>query len=368
MVRRYDSSRITKTERTPQGYLKVTAPITRAGIFEYRRGDGSISRELRSPEQVFHGDSIKSFDGAPLVNTDQSFPNVPAGHTPLLDASNTGAHAKGMVMAPIRADDHLEATILVTDAATIADIEGGKRELSCGYACDMVMEPGEWQGQRFDAYQENIVGNHVALVRRGRAGSSVAIRLDSADAELVASDFTEAVPRDLMKTKKLKFDAAEVEVEESLAALIETERARTDAALTAAKADTSKQVARGDAAEADAKKVREELAALPEKVRGEIREELALHGRAKQVLGAETSLDGKTPAAVREAVLTKLGVKFDGKDPVYVTARFDAEMERFEAGKTEKTVETVKADSFDDLQKSINEMNAASRDAYKGKA
>lgn len=47
-------------------------------------------------------------------------------------------------------------------------ISGAKREISSGYDCEYVERNGV-------IYQENIRGNHAALVQAGRAGSQVKI-------------------------------------------------------------------------------------------------------------------------------------------------------------------------------------------------
>jgi hypothetical protein len=49
-------------------------------------------------------------------------------------------------------------------------------ELSCGYTCDFVWESGVTEdGNGYDGYMVNIVGNHVALVERGRCGGSCSL-------------------------------------------------------------------------------------------------------------------------------------------------------------------------------------------------
>ena len=67
-------------------------------------------------------------------------------------------------------EEFLLADIVVYDKPTIQAIEEGKREISCGYNCNY--EPVENGGYR----QTAIVGNHVALVKKGRAGARVAIK------------------------------------------------------------------------------------------------------------------------------------------------------------------------------------------------
>ncbi len=103
-------------------------------------------------------------------------------HPPdMLDARNTTGFARGMTgESIIRDDDHLRGKILAYDAATIAKMDAGKLELSCGYTCDLDETPGThpvWGD--YDAVQRSIVGNHVALVDKGRAGSA-SVRMDAA--------------------------------------------------------------------------------------------------------------------------------------------------------------------------------------------
>lgn len=58
----------------------------------------------------------------------------------------------------------------------ISLIESGTmKELSLGYACDMVKEPGVFNGQKYDLIMRNIRANHLALVEQGRAGHDVCV-------------------------------------------------------------------------------------------------------------------------------------------------------------------------------------------------
>ena len=57
-------------------------------------------------------------------------------------------------------------------------MERGKLEISCGYTCDTEEKPGThpiWGD--YDAIQRNILGNHVAIVDQGRAGTAK-VRMD----------------------------------------------------------------------------------------------------------------------------------------------------------------------------------------------
>ena len=59
-VIRYDIGELSAVERTDQGFLRAPAKITRTGVFNYRKADGSIRRELRTPAEVFTSGSLKS--------------------------------------------------------------------------------------------------------------------------------------------------------------------------------------------------------------------------------------------------------------------------------------------------------------------
>ena len=71
---------------------------------------------------------------------------------------------------------YLTNSLTVTDADAIAKIKSGEfRDLSAGYLCDVVMQDGIFDGKHYDGRMKNIRGNHVALVREGRAGHDVRV-------------------------------------------------------------------------------------------------------------------------------------------------------------------------------------------------
>ena len=71
---------------------------------------------------------------------------------------------------------YLTNSLVIWRAEDIATIEnGGKCELSCAYYYKPQMDPGTYQGLRYDGKMCDIVGNHVALVAAGRAGPDVAV-------------------------------------------------------------------------------------------------------------------------------------------------------------------------------------------------
>ena len=76
---------------------------------------------------------------------------------------------------------YLIADICIWDVEAIAGVETGTmRQLSSSYRYRADMTPGMYEGQRYDGVMRDIQGNHVALVKTGRAGSDVM----AADSEL----------------------------------------------------------------------------------------------------------------------------------------------------------------------------------------
>ena len=71
---------------------------------------------------------------------------------------------------------YLTNSLTVTDADAIKRINSGEfRDLSAGYLCDVEMQDGIFDGKHYDGRMKNIRGNHVALVREGRAGHDVRV-------------------------------------------------------------------------------------------------------------------------------------------------------------------------------------------------
>ncbi len=177
-MRRYDAAPLSKVVKTGNGY-KVEGALTRTGIFTYRNADGTERKEYRPPEEVFSATHLDSFKGSPVT----------VGHPGLLTPENWKEHAVGHIGDDVRQDGNFAVgTIYVQDAKACALIEKGKlKELSCGYDVDLDETPGALAtGERFDAVQRNLRGNHVAMGPSGwgRAGGDVAMRLDSVGDEI----------------------------------------------------------------------------------------------------------------------------------------------------------------------------------------
>lgn len=176
-----DRLTIGKPTRTKDGYLAVRAAAARTGIYEYRADEigappdrfrpDQVVKVYRDPAEVFDTSSMRSFIGRPITD---DHPTTP------VTADNWKRHARGTIMAAgrkVAADgDLLTFDLVFMDKAAIDKVANGKRELSNGYNCALDWTAGQTEdGQTYDARQVDIVGNHVALVDRGRAGSVCAI-------------------------------------------------------------------------------------------------------------------------------------------------------------------------------------------------
>lgn len=71
---------------------------------------------------------------------------------------------------------YIDITLSVTDQRAIDAIQDGRfKELSASYQYEPVLRKGEFDGKPYDIIMTNIRGNHVALVREGRAGPDVVV-------------------------------------------------------------------------------------------------------------------------------------------------------------------------------------------------
>lgn len=327
MPLRFDVGELSGAQRLDNGYLRAPAKITRTGVFEYRDPMGKVRREWRPPEEVFHADTLASFNLVPLTN---DHPNE------LLNVKNTVKYQVGSIGAARADGTFVAAEVLITHMDAISDAEKGKRELSCGYTCEVEMTAGVTPaGEKYDAIQRNIRGNHVALVDKGRAGSEVQLRLDADGNEVF-----NVKPEKKMKT--IRIDGITFEVSEQVAeAIMNMERKNDEAAkaaatkLTDSAAALVKEKARADAAEEKLADVQKKLdaAVSPAALTERTNARLALVRLAEKVLADKSvKLDGMEDLAIKKLVVMKVypSAKLDGKEPAYIEARYDGAVEHFE--------------------------------------
>lgn len=151
---------------TRDGYLIVPATLSKIGVFDYHAkelglNDDAIKKVARTEHSLFSAQTIKSFEGVPLT----------IGHPETgVNAKNFKEFAVGVVRNVRKEGDALVADAWVYDEQAIKVInEQGIKELSCGYDCDVI--PSQVNDAEFE--MTPMIGNHVALVAKGRCGPTV---------------------------------------------------------------------------------------------------------------------------------------------------------------------------------------------------
>lgn len=160
---------------TPEGYLLCAdVRLARTGAMMYSVAEmaGAVKPApgmkmiaiLRDADVLFDPTAMLSFAGKPVTNDHPGRLVSPATYR------NVDV---GTILNPRRGEgpdsEYLIGDLLIKDAAAIKAIQDGKREMSLGYDADIEeIKPGLGR-------QIKIIGNHGALVRRGRAGPNCAI-------------------------------------------------------------------------------------------------------------------------------------------------------------------------------------------------
>jgi hypothetical protein len=295
-----DRAPVTGARRTADGYLVAEVRVARTGIQVYSgaevgRPELADVRVYRPEDEVFARDAMASFAHRPVTN---DHPDT------AVDASNWRDVAVGIIGGDvIRDGDHVRVPLVLMDADAIRSVEEGKRELSAGYDCNIDWTPGTTDaGASYDAVQRTIRINHVAVVDRGRAGSSCKI-----------GDKDTAM-------KTITVDGYPVETTDAAATVIDKlvkERDEARAAKDAADAARDVATAARDAAE-------RKLADADATIEDRIAERAAVVADAEKVAGKAIDAKGKSVSAIkREAVVSRLGDKAKDASDAYVAAAFD---------------------------------------------
>lgn len=312
---RIDRGTLRPPVRTATG-VRADAHISRTGVFVYRNPDGSERRELRPRSEVASPESLASFAMVPVTDD----------HPPTrVDTVNAPTYARGSSGETIRMDgDKVAATIVVFDSALIAKLDGGKVEVSCGYECDLDETPGVTEaGERYDAIQRNIRGNHIAIVDRGRAGPDVRVRMDAA-VNVSAAERGEGYPMEELQ-KQLAAALEKAANEKARADRLEGERDAATKRADTAEAERDSERKRADTAD---KQRTDAASGFDAKVNARVE----LIASAGKVLRGD-DLSKLTDRQIKVAFVEKVdGEKIDAaKSDDYVDAYFASAMKRADA-------------------------------------
>lgn len=349
--KRFDLLPLGKAVRTDQGFIKCEITATRVGVFNYRRSDGQVVRELRLPEEVFSPESMATLKGVPITNRHPS---------EMVNVKNAKMYTVGYTSDRVDNDGRfLRTDGTLIDEDIIKELESKRlREVSCGYTCDLEANPGVYEGEEYDLVQRNIRYNHLAVVDRGRAGPSVRLHLDSDSAIQDTGDNFENRGGTM---PKMKLGGAEYEVDSGLATAI-------DAAMKDEKKkgydecmeDMKKKKMDSESEIANLKKENEKLTAKKDELENTVKElsskkvdasevhklvvaRQSLIQKAMSILPEETKFDTMTDIEIKKAAIAKKypELKLDEKSTDYIEARFDAIVENEPKGTLKKLANAV---------------------------
>lgn len=159
-----------KPEKADNGFLFAPIVFAEKKVMPYEVEGGKTQLELMDLDDS-NTDMLRQIEGLPFV---LEHPDE------LLNPDNYSELVKGVVVDPryIVQDNTLFilARLKIWDPIVIDVIESGElAELSQGYICQIIREPGQYNGARYDARQTNFKFDHLALVDDGRNGENVRV-------------------------------------------------------------------------------------------------------------------------------------------------------------------------------------------------
>lgn len=241
-----DRMTIGGAKRLADGSVALTARVARGGnvqIYAGREfGDATkdVIRVYRPEAEVFRKDAIKTYAGVPVT----------MGHPDDMVSPETWKDvAVGEVGDDVMRDgEFVRVPMMLRDAAAIAAVEAGTRELSMGYTAHVEMQDGvSPSGEVYDAVMSNFRMNHVAVVDRARGGEE--LRIGDGAVNWGACPVHDAEQEIDMTLRKIVVDGLQVETTDAGAQAIEKlqgEIKAKDAAAAKAATDHAEEIAKKD--------------------------------------------------------------------------------------------------------------------------
>lgn len=315
------------------GFVTIKGnPISKEGVFEYSGAQigheeaDRIFKVYRPGEELADPECIESFKLLPFINEHTMLGSEDEGMTP---PERKGV--EGMIGEDVYYDaPYLRGTLRIVSESLKNALAGGKVELSPGYRCVYEMTPGVFNGERYDAIQRKIRGNHLALVDEGRTGPDVAV-LDRMTFTVDSNTLKEAVMAEEMKDQEGSggLDRIKALIEELKPLLAEQAEAQ---ALLAELGMGPKVEEKEEEIEVDSDTVPkpaadEDKPELPPAAADEDAEKAAMDARIKQLEAQVAAMDGKLVSGIadRDALAGKLSEFVGTFDSARMTASQVAE-------------------------------------------
>ncbi|QOV06229.1 putative capsid maturation protease [Burkholderia phage Maja] len=147
-------------------------PISSFGIFEYSAGQLGLPGDPNRIVNVFRPESaindpeaIASFQTVPFIDDHEMLSGFEGDE----DATAPEDYGIEGVLTNVQYDSGwLKGDLKIFTRRLQRALDSGKCELSLGYSCDFLEQPGTWNGQDYEVVQTNMRGNHIALVDAAR--------------------------------------------------------------------------------------------------------------------------------------------------------------------------------------------------------
>ena len=324
--------------RTDEGYIKGVAPVAKIGILRYRLPNGDIRRELVNADTLFNSDSMKTLEMKPFTNLHPK--------EVLLDNRTVKRRKIGATGETVKQDgEHLMVSYVIMDKDAVDSIDLGRKQLSPGYRCDLLLESGNLDGEDYDAIQKRRRYNHVALCDNARGGSSLQINIDHCDGFESDENFT----YNSLTTKKEKImpkiNIDGIDYEASQEVINSHKKLATKVTSLQGKIDAHTDGVSSVTAERDnlQTKVDGYEKEMPGKIRDGIKNRIRLERLAEVVLDSKDldKLDSLENIDLKKKIIVASypdsTIKLDDRDEAYLDVRIDGVLD----GLTEKKKEAV---------------------------
>lgn len=321
---KYDTLTTDGYTETSEGYIVVKARIARIGIQQYMESDvipggnpSKVVNVMRLATEVFCPESMATMSNLTITNNHPKEGKV--------NSSTWKKYAVGLGGVATQDGDHLIAVLTLTDAAAIKTWKGGRREVSMGYSCEDYAESGKYNGEPYEYVQRNIIGNHIALVDRGRCGGSC------------RTDGTKQEPNEVKETMKMKIDGIQIEIaDETATGVVQNALDTRDGIIAKMKSDAEKTAKEKEEIEKEVdgfkkkvKKMEEEekekkdSAPNIDKLVADRQNNVAI---AKQVMGGEYKWQDRTCDQIKKDCVIKSfpDMKLDGETSDYIEGLYTA--------------------------------------------
>lgn len=337
MLTRYDTATINKFSVDSQtGYIHIKdVPIARVGVFPYLKANGERVMEAKLPDDLLTDSTVESANYKPITDEHPK---------ELVNIDNSARYMKGITAGNAHVDgDKIKVDMTLTDSALINEIQGGKQELSIGFQTEVAPVKGTFNGMHYDAAQKNIQINHVAVVRRGRAGHSVRLTGDSAEMVIDSEEKGKSMDYKVVHltdnadvtvasddvNKITQLDAANSNKDKKIADLTAKIQA-LNSELDKLKSSADENKKSADEAQAKADALEKQLADEKKKYEGDaldkaIAERMELINEVKPYVGDSFDFRGKSPKEMKlEAIKVTDSVDLSDKSDDYIDAYFDS--------------------------------------------